>query len=257
MERRLGGQLRPGRGERVRSLSVEQARTLDARAERELGLGQLVLMESAALGATLECLDLIPSGATVWLLCGGGHNGGDGLAVARQLWVRGRRPLVELWAEEARLSEATAAQLRAVRGLGIEVRVLPPQEPWAPKGAAPHAVVDALLGTGARGGLRPWMAERLGQVAESCAGVPVLALDGPSGLDLASGAASPGTLTAVRTLTFAAPKPGLLTGDGPALAGELRVVPIGVPLDWGPGEAGSRGRGSGSGGEEPAGRSEA
>jgi hydroxyethylthiazole kinase-like uncharacterized protein yjeF len=253
--RSIGGQLRAGRGERVRSLSVEEARALDARAERELGLGQLVLMESAALGATHECLDLIPDGASVWLLCGGGHNGGDGLAMARQLLVRGRRPVVELWAEEARLSEATAAQLRAARGLGVEVRVSPPQEPWAPKGASPLAVVDALLGTGARGGLRPWMAERLGQVAESCAGVPVLALDGPSGLDLATGAASPGTLAAVRTLTFAAPKPGLLAGDGPALAGELRVVPIGVPLEWGQARPGSRGRGLGSCG--PAGRPEA
>lgn len=218
----------------MESLSVEEARALDARAERELGLGELVLMESAALGATHEALDLLPAGATVWILCGGGNNGGDGLAMARQLLVRGRRPVVEVWAEESRLSTATAAQLRAVRGLEIPVRSAPPEAPWSLPAEPPAAIVDALLGTGARGGLRSWMAERLERLAAGCPGAPVLALDGPSGLDLASGAASPGTLAAVRTLTFAAPKPGLLTGDGPALAGEVRVVPIGVPLAWGP-----------------------
>ena len=229
----------------MQSLSVEEARALDARAEQELGLGELVLMESAALGATHEALDLLPEGASVWILCGGGHNGRDGLAMARQLLVRGCRPLVELWADEARLSRATAAQLRAVRGLGIEVTVAPPEASWRLPDSVPDGIVDALLGTGARGGLRGWMARRLDEVARGRAGLPVLALDGPSGLDLTTGAASPGTLAAMRTLTFAAPKPGLFLGDGPALAGEVRVVPIGVPLEWGPAVADSSGPGPG------------
>ena len=110
----------------MRVLTVDEARALDRRALEELGLPGLVLMESAALGATLELLTLLPDGASVLVLAGGGHNGGDGLAVARQLHLRGHAVRVELWASEARLAEDTQVQLRAVRGLGIPVEVRPP-----------------------------------------------------------------------------------------------------------------------------------
>ena len=217
----------------MRVLTVEEARALDRRALEELGLPGLVLMESAALGATLELLTLLPDGASVLVLAGGGHNGGDGLAVARQLHLRGHAVRVELWASEARLAEDTQVQLRAVRGLGIPVEVRPPEQPDGALGEG-MVVIDALLGTGASAPLRDELALRLSSVRRvvSVEGRLVVALDGPTGLDLATGEADPATLSAAVTLTFAAPKPGHGRGEGPSLCGELRVVPIGVPLTW-------------------------
>jgi len=217
----------------VRVLTVEEARALDRRALEELGLPGLVLMESAALGATLELLRRIPDEASVLVLAGGGHNGGDGLAVARQLHLRGRTVRVELWASEEGVAEDTAVQLRAVRGLGIPIQAAPPGQALTAL-AEGTVVIDALLGTGASGPLRTELAQRLISVRRcvSAEGRLVVALDCPTGLDLATGEADPATLPASVTLTFAARKPGHGCGDGPSLCGEVRVVPIGVPLTW-------------------------
>ena len=61
-------------------------------------------------------------------------------------------------------------------------------------------------------------------------GVPVLALDLPSGLDGDSGQTAGLAVRATATVTFAAVKPGLLKGDGPAYTGELCLAGIGVPV---------------------------
>ena len=62
-------------------------------------------------------------------------------------------------------------------------------------------------------------------------GLPVIAIDVPSGLDADTGFAYPPTVHAKSTVTLGLPKPGLLVGDGPRLAGEVWVVDIGVPFE--------------------------
>ena len=83
-------------------------------------------------------------------------------------------------------------------------------------------VVDAAYGTGFRGTYR---------APSVPAGVPVLAVDIPSGVDGDTGRASGEPLRADVTVTFAALKPGLLQGDGPLLAGRVEVVDIGLDVD--------------------------
>ena len=92
-------------------------------------------------------------------------------------------------------------------------------------------VVDALLGTGVQGVLR----EPINEAVELClaarrAGVPVLAVDTPTALDLSSGAPSEPNVRADVTVTFHRPKEGLLTRTGRALAGRVLVAPIGIPV---------------------------
>ncbi len=87
-------------------------------------------------------------------------------------------------------------------------------------------VIDAVLGTGAS---RPF-------AAPDQPSAPVLAVDVPSGLDALTGRVLGSTLRAVRTVTFAAMKPGLLIGDGPSVSGRVTVADIGlaIPPDaWG------------------------
>ena len=91
-------------------------------------------------------------------------------------------------------------------------------------------VVDALLGTGVRGQLREPVRERRRDhpQGEGCGGVPVLAVDTPTAVDLTSGDPSDPVVRADLTVTFHRPKTGLRTRMGRALAGRVLVAPIGI-----------------------------
>jgi hydroxyethylthiazole kinase-like uncharacterized protein yjeF len=93
-------------------------------------------------------------------------------------------------------------------------------------------VVDGLLGTGVSGQLR----DPISEAVELCRrarslGVPVLAIDTPTALDLSSGEPSDPVVRADVTVTFHRPKRGLLTRTGRALAGRVLVAPIGIPRE--------------------------
>ncbi len=133
-------------------------------------------------------------GRTVNVIVGSGNNGADGRDAAERLRRRGVR---------VRVIEAARCP-----------RVLP----------AADLVIDAAYGTGYRHDpSRPWH-------APDVAGALVLAVDIPSGIDGATGerAETGSVLRADRTVTFQALKPGLLFADGPAYAGDVVVVDIGL-----------------------------
>jgi NAD(P)H-hydrate epimerase len=109
-----------------------------------------------------------------------------------------------------------AAAVLAARG--VRVSLHPPDADGLP---AVDLVVDAAFGTGFRGTYRP---------PRPTAGTPVLAVDVPSGVDGDTGEACGTPLAAARTVTFVAYKPGLLQGDGRALAGRVDVVDLGLPV---------------------------
>jgi hydroxyethylthiazole kinase-like uncharacterized protein yjeF len=88
-------------------------------------------------------------------------------------------------------------------------------------------VVDALLGTGLHGPATGLVAQAIERINAS--GVPVVALDLPSGLSSDTGTAAGPVVSAALTTTFAGLKRGLLQEPGRTLAGEVRVVPIGIP----------------------------
>jgi NAD(P)H-hydrate epimerase len=104
-----------------------------------------------------------------------------------------------------------------LRRRGARVTVVEPATPALPPA---DLVIDAAYGTGFRGGY---------QAPVVTAGTPVLAVDIPSGVLGDSGAAAGRVLAADRTVTFAARKPGLVQGDGVALAGVVTVADIGLP----------------------------
>ncbi len=128
-------------------------------------------------------------------ICGKGNNGADGRVAARLLARRGVR--------------VTVVSPGAVDAIGEE-------------GPPVDLVVDAAFGTGFAG---TYDAPRVAP------GIPVLAVDIPSGVEGDTGRATGSVLRATATVTFVARKPGLVQGDGAALAGEVRVVDIGLPID--------------------------
>ena len=190
----------------------------------ELGIPGIVLMENAARGIADLVRERLGSspGGPVAIVCGPGNNGGDGFAAARHLSNAGVDVRLHLVVPaDAYPDDSDAGQnLRIVRAMGLPLR-----EDVDLEGAA--IVVDAVFGTGLT---RPVREPYLSAVrAMGNAGVDVVAVDVPSGLDANTGAILGAAVRAAVTATMVAPKAGFALGEGPRLTGEVRVVDIGVP----------------------------
>jgi len=198
-------------------LSPDQSAEWDAIAVAG-GVALATLMETAgrAAAAVLAGRHAHRLRDGVLIAAGPGHNGGDGWVLARALhrldvpvWVTG------LPGTGAELREAMAALARAEG-----VREVAPDGPWPGAGVA----VDALLGTGARGAPRAPMAELLERMLDL--EIPLVAIDGPTGVDLQSGVVH-GATRADLTITFGGLRRGhLLARDE---VGDVVVVDIGHP----------------------------
>lgn len=209
--------------------SRQQSREVDRRAIQEYGIPGLVLMENAGRGvADVLCRQGVAG--PVAICCGKGNNGGDGFVVARHLEIRGFPVRVLLWADPAELTGDAAANyaILAETDIPIEVFAAPHDSDRLARHLAGAAwVVDGLLGTGARGEPKPPIDAVIDQVNAS--GVPVLAIDVPSGLDCDTGVAARHTIRARHTCTFVATKPGFLQPGAERYTGEVHVLDIGVP----------------------------
>jgi ADP-dependent NAD(P)H-hydrate dehydratase / NAD(P)H-hydrate epimerase len=210
-----------------------EMRDLDRRAIAELGIAGATLMENAGRGAAAALVELLPTlgaprrGARVVIVCGKGGNGGDGFVAARWLARRGLRVEVLLAARPTEITGDSAGKLAALRRAGIAPVVIADAAQAAPRLAAAYVVVDALLGTGARGAPTGLVADLVERVNAS--GRPVVALDVPSGLPADGGPPVGPAVRAAVTLTFAGLKLGLVQPPGLDFAGRVRVIPIGVP----------------------------
>ena len=198
-------------------LSPAESAAWDARAERD-GIALATLMEGAGRAVAGVLLREFPHAARqgVLIAAGTGHNGGDGWVLARAL----HRLEVPVWVASlagaaAPLTAQVAAQARAEG-----VREVMPDGPWPSHGL----LVDAILGTGATGAPRAGAATLLERLLDL--DLPLLAVDGPTGLDLGTGVVH-GAARADLTVTFGGFRRGhLLARDE---VGDLVVVDIGHP----------------------------
>jgi NAD(P)H-hydrate epimerase len=171
------------------------------------------------------------------ILAGPGNNGGDGYVAARRLALNGGKVVVAVVANEARPRGASAARNwdRIANDRGIAKVHAPVARDVAVFGQdidKASVIVDALLGTGVRGPLREPIRSAVEMVERARrAGIPIVAVDTPTAVDLSSGEPSEPAVVADLTVTFHRPKTGLLTRRGAAHAGRVLVAPIGIPLD--------------------------
>jgi len=196
-------------------LSSAQVKEVDALAAERFGIPVDWLMEAAGWQVARFCTE--PTA----VVCGAGNNAGDGLAAARHLHRWGRLASVSC-ADSERLRGAAARELEALRRIGVEVSA------DLDLGGA-GMVADAIFGTGISRAPEGRFADWIEAINGS--GLPVIAVDMPSGLDADSGVAYAPTVRATTTVTLGLPKAGLSTADGPRLAGEVWVVDIGVPFE--------------------------
>jgi len=222
-------------------MNAEQMRGADRRAQR-MGVESRDLMEQAgfavavAARATLNSVERQSSGR-VLILAGPGNNGGDAFVAARHLAGWGVESVVVLVsAEEVPGTADAAANWEALADLPPVERIHAGSSREVSlflNGIERAAlVIDGLLGTGVTGRLR----DPISQAVDVCvgarrAGVPVLAIDTPTALDLSSGTPSEPNVLANVTVTFHRPKQGLLTKYGRAAAGRVLVAPIGIPSE--------------------------
>lgn len=167
------------------------------------------------------------AGGAVLIVCGRGHNGGDGLVAARLLAGEGVPVTVLLLAAPRELAKDARANLeRLPEGVEI-VNVGPADWPAAYVELADGAAVavDAVLGTGARLPLEPGLAELFRAMND--AAVPTLAVDVPSGVCGDDGRVDPVAVAADVTVTIGLPKLGLLLPPGRDYAGRVEVADIG------------------------------
>jgi NAD(P)H-hydrate epimerase len=204
-------------------VTAEEMRILDQEAIDEYSLDVPLLMENAgAAVATLAKRMLGGSAAKKRVSClvGKGNNGGDGVVAARHLHNWGADVQVML-SSAGDLGDITAKQFKTIERMGLSVH-----EGWSlPDGT--ELLVDALLGYSSRGNPREPVAGLIS--AANASGVPILAVDIPSGLDPTSGEPNDPCIIAEATLTLGLPKVGFLNSASRRSVGELYLGDVSIP----------------------------
>ncbi len=198
-------------------LSCEEVRNLEDIIEKE-GTSKAELMELAGEFVAAQVERLSPK--TVLVLVGFGNNGGDGWVAADILSQKGIKVTVVSPVEPDEVPSTLARHVaRRTAGRDVTVFVGPSRDELSALIAKADVVLDAILGTGFSGNLRPpfniWI-DALNDAAAT-----VVAVDVPSGLNAQTGEVPDVAVRADVTATMLAPKLGLFSADGPEYAGEL------------------------------------
>ncbi len=229
----------PPQPARLRPLTRDEVRDIDRRAIETLGLAGIVLMENAGRGAA-ELLIELGIGGPVTVVTGKGNNGGDGFVIARHLANHGYEVRVLLFADPHDLTGDAAINYHVLRAARMFLRNCAAQSDpaqsdpaqsdpaqWRQDLVSASWIVDALLGTGTRGVVREPFVTVIEEV--NAAGVPILAVDLPSGLDCDTGEPLGACIRAAHTATFVAAKRGFDAPGAAAFTGKVHVIDIGVP----------------------------
>jgi len=201
------------------AVSVEQMRAIDRAGVAQVGEGALIARASAALAAAAASMLGSVYGSRIVVLAGSGHNGADALRAGSLLARRGAQVLV-VRSSDSTGDEHVRAALADALAAGARVVAAPPDDA--------DLVIDGMVGVGSRRGpLEGRPAELVGLTA----GMRVLAVDLPSGVDADTGAVLGSAVTAAVTVTFGALKPGLLVGAGREHCGQMVVAEIGLEVN--------------------------
>jgi hydroxyethylthiazole kinase-like uncharacterized protein yjeF len=175
----------------------------------------------AAGRAVADVANELAEDGPILVVAGRGNNGGDGFVAAAELAAQGRDVAVILLCDRATLKGDAALAAKGWKG-----EVLPCDPSLI---GQPALIIDALFGAGLD---RLVKGDPLVMInAINAAGVPVLAVDLPSGINGNSGAVMGGAINATETVTFFRPKPGHMLVPGRVHCGRLRVIDIGIADD--------------------------
>ena len=206
------------------TITPAEMKALEARFMRDNHIPGALLMEHAAMGV-VDVIARYTDRGTAVFLCGPGNNGGDGYAAARIWAARGGRAHIIEVAQGCTGDALLNRSLAQLSGVPIHSESDYGDVPL------PDVIVDALFGTGfsrPAGGFAATLIHWANDHGHS-AGIPVISVDVPSGIDGATGRALGEAVRAAETVTFHRIKQGLLLGDAPDYTGTITVQPILIP----------------------------
>ena len=217
----------------MRVLNSEQMREADRRTIEDIGIPSIVLMENAgrqAVAAMEAAFDNLSS-SRVGVLCGRGNNGGDGFVVARTLLQRGVDAAVFLLGSVSEVRGDARINLEVLGRVGLTVVEITTAQDWElhfTQVAECDVLVDAILGTGLHGPLTGLLETVVADVNDL--GIPIVAIDLPTGLSADSCDVDGDAVEASMTVTLAAPKIPLVLPPADSHTGDLVIADIGIPL---------------------------
>ncbi len=220
----------------MKILSAAEMREVDRLTTERFGVPSVTLMENAGTSVAQFLRDRFPNFAQlrIVVLCGKGNNGGDGFVVARHLLDAGAKPTVFLFAAPDELRGDAATNLQRLQAIHRNLQIVRSPGEWlsmkAPLGAA-DIVVDALLGTGIRGPVEGLLQLVIEDVNRKRRDRVVVAVDIPSGYPADTVLAQGPAISANYTISFTAPKSGMVLGRAADFIGQLFVCDIGSPPD--------------------------
>jgi len=212
----------------MRSVTAKETRALEMNSEY-LGLSRLQMMENAGRAVAEEIEKRFNPPCRALFLCGPGGNGGDGFVAARHLATSGFDVEVVLVSAESEIkAEEVKTNWRILRSMSSSLRLEIVQDSSQLSGAqGAGVVVDALVGTGVKGVLRPPILQAV-EMINGMEGFKV-AVDLPSGLDADTGEVLGACVRADLTVTFHCEKVGFQRAK--EYPGEVVIKPIGIPLE--------------------------
>jgi hydroxyethylthiazole kinase-like uncharacterized protein yjeF len=202
--------------------SAVQSRALDKLAMQQLAIPSIQLMHRAGRAAFAAIMAQWPALTTVTIFCGAGNNGGDGYVIAGLARLQNLAVCVYAVGDSNKLTPDARLAREFAAANGVIVK------PFHDDVLIEDGViVDALLGTGLSGEIKADYRAAIDSI--NYAGLPVFAVDIPSGLCADTGTVFGDAVCADLTITFIAMKQGLLTAAAPDYVGELLFADLAVP----------------------------
>lgn len=205
--------------------TADDARAIDYNTIHDIGIPSLVLMEHAAARCTDIILENSAQDDKIYIICGFGNNGADGMAIARLLRQAGREPIVAA-PDIEKMSPDQKIQYGIIQKLNIPILDF---ESCLSMVNEADVIVDCLFGNGLNREIKGSFLEMIDAINQTDA--LKIAVDLPSGLHATSGQSMPECVHADITVALDCIKTGHLIKDGRNYCGKLIPVDIGIPGD--------------------------
>ncbi|MCM8778716.1 MAG: NAD(P)H-hydrate epimerase [Candidatus Omnitrophica bacterium] len=211
----------------IKAIEVREAKLIDKKASRDLGISTLVIMENAGRSVAEEIIKLKEK--KIAIFCGKGNNGGDGFVCARQLLCRGIKPDVFLLGKIEEIKNEARVNLDILFNLGLKVLEVNEENLDKIKFKEYTLIVDAIFGIGLKGEITGFFKEIIDSI--NLSGAYIVSIDIPSGLNANTGEIFGSCIKADKTITFFAKKIGMLKNRGPEYCGEIIIKDLGFPSE--------------------------